>query len=136
MKLHTFRLQDGQDLKAEIEHYIAAHSIRVGFIVTCVGSLSQTVLRMAGAQPDKQDIRTIPGDVEIVSLVGTVSVDGSHLHLSIADQESRVTGGHLKEGSTVHTAAEIILGEDEAAIHTRELDPQTGFKELVIRIRN
>lgn len=43
--------------------------------------------------------------------------------------------GHLKEGAIVHPTAEIVIGEDEAAIYTRELDEKTGFAELVINQR-
>lgn len=53
---------------------------------------------MAGAKPDQQDIRTMNDEYEIISLVGTVSVNGSHLHLSFSDKNGDVMGGHLKEG--------------------------------------
>jgi predicted DNA-binding protein with PD1-like motif len=57
MKLYTFRIKPGNDLKTEIEKFIKAKNIQAGFIVTCVGGLSQAVMRMAGALPNKQDIR-------------------------------------------------------------------------------
>jgi hypothetical protein len=133
MKIHTFRIRPGNDLKAAIEQYVRAHNIQAGFIVTCVAGLSQATLRMAGAVPDKQDIRIYDGDFEVTSLVGTVSVNGVHLHMSIADNEGISLGGHLKEGSIVHPTAEVVVGEDESAIFTRELDEETGFPELTVK---
>lgn len=135
MILHTFRLTPGHDLKTEIEKYAAQHRIKSGFIITCVGGLSQATLRMAGAAPDRQDIRTYKGDFEITSLVGTISRDGVHLHLSISDQEGKSWGGHLKEGTLIHPTAELVIGEDEQTLYTRKLDPSTGFPELVVQTK-
>jgi uncharacterized protein len=133
MKIHTFRIKPGKDLKIEIESYVAAHNIQAGFIITCVAGLEQATLRMAGAVPDKQDIRTYKGDYEVTSLVGTVSVNGVHLHMSISDKDGASFGGHLKEGAIVHPTAEVVIGEDETAAYTREFDEETGFTELVVR---
>ena len=35
----------------------------------------------------------------VISGNGSLSIDGAHLHLSVADVDGRVTGGHLLEGS-------------------------------------
>lgn len=133
MKIHTFRLKPGQDLKPEIEKYVNTHNIQAGFIITCVAGLKHATLRMADAKPDKQDIRTFEGPLEVTSLVGTVSVNGSHIHITVSDKEGAAYGGHLKENSTVHLTAEIVIGEDENATYTREQDEDTGFTELVIK---
>lgn len=133
MKTIIFRLKPGADLKTSIEEVVKQNSIKAGFIVTCVGGLEQATVRMAGAKPDAQDIRTFKGDFEIVSLVGTVSLKGVHLHMSFSDSEGIVRGGHLKEGTVIHPTAEIVIGVDESAVMTREMDEQTGFDELVVR---
>lgn len=135
MKIHTFRLKPGSDLKTEIEKFAKAKNIQAGFIITCVAGLSQVVLRMAGALPDKQDIRTHKGDYEVTSLVGTVSVNGVHLHMAISDKEGQGFGGHLKKGTVIHPTAEIVIGEDEAVVYTRDLDEETGFPELKVESR-
>lgn len=133
MKLHTFRLTPGSDLKQGIESYARAHGIQAGAIVTCVGGLRRASLRMAGAVPDKQDIRTYDGDYEIVSLVGTVGTGGMHVHMAISDMEGRVFGGHVKGSSIVDPTAEITIVEDESAIYERQYDSQTGFEELQVK---
>lgn len=33
----------------------------------------------------------------------------------------------------MHPTAEIVIGEDEAAVYSRELDAETGFPELTIQ---
>ena len=132
MKVYTFRLTPGSDLKIEIERFVKAHNIQAGFIITCVAGLQQATMRMAGAVPEKQDIRTYKDDYELTSLVGTVSVNGVHLHMSISDKEGKGFGGHLKEGTIIHPTAEIVIGEDESTVYTRELDEETGFPELKV----
>lgn len=133
MKTITFRLKPSNDLKKNIERVIANNSIQAGFIVTCVGGLKQATVRMAGATPDSQDIQTMKDDFEIVSLVGTVSTNGTHLHMSFSDKNGNVRGGHLKEGTIINPTAEIVLGIEETIEFTREMDEETGFKELVVK---
>lgn len=125
---HAFRLKPGQDLRDELDHYAAEHGVTAGFIVTCVGSVSHAVLRMAGAKVVKE----FDGKFEIVSLVGTVSTNGSHLHLAISDESGAVFGGHLKSGTLIETTAEIIMNEVADTTFRREPDPATGFDELVV----
>lgn len=132
MKMLALRLTPNQDLKIELERVIEENNIESGYIATCVGSLHAVNIRMAGAKPEKQDIRTLNGHYEIVSLVGTISTSGTHLHISVSDEEGNVTGGHLKEGSIVTTTAEIVIGYDEDTTFSRVLDEETGFEELTV----
>lgn len=103
--------QAGEDVRGRIQEIAAQETIGAGFIVTCVGSLSQATLRMAGAEADKQDARTYEGDFEVLSLVGTVSADGVHLHATLSDTEGSCFGGHLKDGCIVKTTMELVIGE-------------------------
>jgi predicted DNA-binding protein with PD1-like motif len=66
-------------------------------------------------------------------LSGTLSVHGSHLHICIADGDGKTTGGHLTEGCTIFTTAEIIIGSFEDLRFSRTMDRETGYKELDIR---
>lgn len=132
MRTITFRLRPGTDLKESIKKVTVDNAIQAGFIVTCVGGLRQATVRLAGATPDLQDIRTLEDDFEIVSLAGTVSVNGVHLHMSFSDTDGKVHGGHLKEGTIIHPTAEIVIGIDETVKFIREMDKETGFNELVV----
>jgi uncharacterized protein len=70
-----------------------------------------------------------------VSLVGTLTQDGAHLHVSLADRSGVTLGGHLLDGSAVYTTAEIVLAELPALAFAREHDPESGYDELVVRPR-
>lgn len=133
MKTICIRLKPGSDLKNSIDDIVAKNDIKAGFIVTCVGGLKQATVRMPGATPSSQDIQTYNGNFEIVSLVGTVSIHGNHLHMSFSDKSGIVHGGHLKEETIVHPTAEIIIGAEESIEFNRILDEETGFKELNIK---
>ena len=131
MSVYAFRLTPGQDLKRELDLFAREKGLQAGFIVTCVGSLRKTVLRPANQQvPLVREQK-----MEIVSLVGTLSPDGSHLHISLSDSTGATIGGHLLEGCEIYTTAEIVIGEARHLRFSREVDPATTFKELKVRQR-
>lgn len=80
-----------------------------------------------------QEIREFTGPFEIVSLVGTLSGDQGHLHISLSDAQGHMIGGHVVGGLYVFTTAEIVIGECSDLTFTREYDDCTGFLELVIK---
>ena len=128
MRTHAFRLTPGTDLRAGIEAAAAEFGAAAIVVLTCVGSLERAALRMAG----RSDVETLVGDLEIVSLVGTLSPDGAHLHLAVADASGRMTGGHLEPGCIVRTTAEVVLGGLEGVRFRRPVDPATTWDELVV----
>jgi predicted DNA-binding protein with PD1-like motif len=131
MKTYAFRLTPGQDLRKEIEAFASRENLHAGFVITCVGSLQQVNIRPA----NQQTPLTRTEKFEIVSLVGTLSPDGVHLHIALSDSLGNTIGGHLLEGNLIYTTAEIVLGEAESLRFSREIDPVTTFKELKVNIR-
>ncbi|MFT3820692.1 MAG: DNA-binding protein [Rubrivivax sp.] len=129
MNLHPIRLRPGADLRASIEQLAARLQHRSGFVVSGIGSLTVARLRMAG----EADERLVQGPLEIISLAGSVSPDGAHLHMSVADAAGTVLGGHVCPGCEVRTTAELLVAELPGFQLSREFDAGTGFKELVIR---
>lgn len=130
MLSHTFRLKPGQDLLDEIERFVSEKGIEAGCILCSVGSLTHATLRLA----NREYLNHYEGHFEIVSLTGTVSSHGSHLHISISDGEGRTTGGHLVSGCRVYTTAEIVLAVFDDLVYEREvLEDDSGYEELVVR---
>jgi uncharacterized protein len=125
---HALRLLPGEDLKASIQKYVDEHHIKAGWIITCVGSLTSYNIRFANASEGNKGT----GYFEIVSLTGTLSQNGSHIHISISDVNGTVIGGHLLEGCKIYTTAEIILNESLEYVFKREEDGSTPWKELTI----
>ncbi|CAB1100801.1 unnamed protein product [Ectocarpus sp. CCAP 1310/34] len=179
MVCYAIRLPPGEELKGVLAEFTSQKEIRAGFIVSCVGSVRDVSLRLAGAEPpagcspssssaaaaaaaaairppapqenitagshydqlqdyhqreeeEQPMLRTGPdARFEICSLVGTLSPEGLHLHASLADEKGALCGGHLVR-ATVHTTAEIVIGVASSLEFFREMDPRTGFKELVV----
>jgi len=77
----------------------------------------------------------LQGDLEILTLSGTLSPDGSHLHISVSDGAGTVRGGHVASGCTVRTTAEILIAWLPEWRFAREQDPATGYAELMPRPR-
>ena len=125
---YAVRLMPGQDLRKEIEDFAKKNKIHAGWIVTCVGSLTNYNIRFA----NQTDGSKGSGHFEILSLVGTVSDNGCHIHISIADSTGKTMGGHLLVGSRIYTTAEIILVKSSRYIFTREKDGSTPWEELKI----
>lgn len=126
--IHAIRLRPNEDLKTSLIKFTQENKIHAGFIITCVGSLIKANLRLANAKTISQ----YEGEMEIVSLVGTLCQDGVHLHISLADTQGLVFGGHLMDGCIIYTTAEIVVGNAQQYRFSRELDPQTTWKELVV----
>ena len=128
MQAFTFRLKPGQDLLNEIEAIVATKNIEAGCVLSAVGSLTQATLRLA----NREFYSEYEGHFEIVSMTGTVSVYGSHLHISISDGDGETIGGHLVPGCKIYTTAEMVLGIFEDVVYKREYAEDSGYEELAI----
>jgi uncharacterized protein len=128
-KTHVFRLVHGNDLRKGIEAVAMEEGILAGWIGCGVGSLTRYNIRFA----NKPEGSRGEGYFEIVSLTGTVSVNGSHIHISISDDRGQTIGGHLLDGNVVYTTAEIVIQEEDGFVFTRENDGSTQWKELQIK---
>lgn len=127
-KVHAFRLKPGQDLKQEIQKLVTEKQIKAGWISTCAGSLTQYNIRFANQPNGSIDT----GHFEIVSLTGTVSINGSHIHISISDSSGKTIGGHLMDGCKVYTTAEMVILSSDGLVFKREKDGTTPWEELQV----
>jgi predicted DNA-binding protein with PD1-like motif len=128
MKVVPLRLTPGADLRRALEAWMAEQQEQAGCVISAMGSLSVAQIRLAGAA----EATAIHGELEILSFSGTLSPDGAHLHIAIADSSGAVIGGHLCAGSLVRTTAELVIGLLPDWRFSRELDPTTGYPELRI----
>jgi len=129
VKAHVLRLKPGQDIYGELTSYVSTHKIMAASIISAVGSVTEANLRFA----NKQEGTLIKGPLELLSLSGTTSVEGTHLHMSVADGEGKTTGGHLLIGTKVYTTLEIVIASYEGISFKRILDKTYGYKELDVQ---
>ena len=125
------RLLPGADLRRAIEDELARHGATAAFVLAGIGSLQPACIRLAGAD----EAMLLDGALELLTLSGSVATNAAHLHLSVADAQGKVTGGHAAYGCIVRTTAELLLLPLPGWDFAREPDPTTGWAELVIRPR-
>jgi len=129
METLPLRLLPGMDLRRALESAVAARGCEAAFVVSGIGSLRGARLRMAGANAST----TLEGNLEILTLAGSIAPDASHWHMSVADHEGRVFGGHVAYGCAIRTTAEVLVALLSDWTFAREHDPETGYAELAIR---
>lgn len=128
MRNYTFRLRSGQDLFDAIEAFVKEKRIEAGCVLSGVGSLTHAAIRLANREFTSQ----YEGYFEIVSMTGTVSIHGSHLHISVSDGDGKTVGGHFESGCKIYTTAEIVIAVFEDVIYKREFAEDSGYDELTI----
>lgn len=126
------RLQPNTDLRRALEGSLDPHHHRAAFVIAGIGSLRQARLRFAG----KAQAEALDGNLEVLTLAGSISSGSAHLHMSVADEKGRVTGGHVSYDCLVRTTAEVLLLLLPEWSFSRERDSSTGFDELIIRERS
>ena len=128
MRNYTFRLKPKQDLFDSIALWVEEENIEAGCVLSCVGSLTHAALRFA----NQDEYSHFDGYFEIVSMTGTVSIYGSHLHISVSGQDGHTIGGHLESGSKIYTTAEIVVAVFDDVIYKREFAEDSGYEELAV----
>ena len=105
MRAVPLHLEAGIDVRRSLEQLALEHNAG-GFVLSVVGNLSQA----AFACPGKSAPTVLAGELEIITLQGTISPDGVHLHLSFSDASCQVWGGHLEHGTLVLRGADLLVG--------------------------
>ncbi|HEY8907223.1 MAG TPA: PPC domain-containing DNA-binding protein [Rhodoferax sp.] len=135
MKTLPIRLTPGQDLRTALEAAVFSQNCQAAFVLSGIGSLSTAGLRLAGANRPER----LTGEMEILTLSGTVAFDGakssSHLHMALSTSTGQVLGGHVAAGCIVRTTAEVLLALLPDWEFSRQPDAATGYDELVVRAR-
>jgi hypothetical protein len=130
MQALPLRLIPGQDLRLALEAALGGHT--AAFVVQGIGSLSVAQLRYAGID----EVTELRGDLEILTLAGSIAPGGAHLHMAVSDAQGQVFGGHVAVGCIVRTTAEILVTLLPEHTFSREMDVDgSGYSELVIKQR-
>jgi predicted DNA-binding protein with PD1-like motif len=128
MRNYTFRLKPEYDLFDSIEAFVRENRIEAGCVLSAVGSLKYLKVRFA----DLDTCAGFDGPFEIVSMTGTVSIHGSHIHISVSDGGGRTLGGHLDSGCKIFTTAEIVLLAFDDVVYKGEFAEDSGYEELAV----
>jgi len=118
-----FKLETGKDLLISLQE-MAIKENKAGYILSVVGNLSKARIQC----PGKKQSTLIKNTLEIVSLNGTIDPNHCHLHISFSDGNCNIWAGHLKEGTIILKAADMLIGfldenliKKEKNIHNKQV---------------
>ncbi len=125
------RMYAGEDFLEGLSEAFKASSKNTGIVMSAAGMLKEVKIGyFMGGGEYRENILNLPR--EIVSLTGNLvnSKDGffTHLHVSLADDDGKVAGGHLQR-AVVHGTGEIFIYLLDMDI-TRKMEEETKLKGL------
>jgi predicted DNA-binding protein with PD1-like motif len=105
MRPLPLKLAPGSDLRLSLEDLARREGIQ-GFVLSVVGNLTRAAFQC----PGQSEPTVLEGDLEMITLNGTLNPDSVHLHLSLSDGACQVWGGHLEPGTIVQKGADLLIG--------------------------
>jgi hypothetical protein len=115
------------DLIAELAAFVRAERIGSGRLAG-VGGFSKATLGYFDRERKAYQSHPIDEQVEVLSLLGTVSVmDGqphAHMHASVGLRDTSVRGGHV-QAATIWPTLELFVSEYSGELH-RAMVPEVG----------
>lgn len=126
------RLPKGSDLMVELTRLCQEENIRLGK-VQAIGAVSKAKVGFFPQEGNEYFFLEFDYHLEIISLQGNISImDGAsfiHAHIALMNNEGKMIGGHLIEGTEVFSCEYIIneyMPEEDKTFH-RVLDEETGL---------
>lgn len=122
------RMDKGEEVLEQLEVIAKKENIRLAS-VSALGATNDITVGVFRTEEKKYYANHFGGDMEIVSLIGTVStMNGNyyaHLHMSAGDANGHVFGGHLNRcviSATCEMVIQMIDGEVD-----REFNEKVGL---------
>lgn len=130
---YILRLDTGEEISELLKNFCTQKNIRTG-IISGLGSAMYAKLALFDYETKKFFFKEVEGTHEICSLTGNISeMDKEsylHMHITLADKEFTMTGGHLV-ACKIASTCEIIITCMEAETN-RVFSEQVGLNILDI----
>ncbi|MCK4456918.1 MAG: DNA-binding protein [Thermoplasmata archaeon] len=126
------KLSKGENLLAALREIIEKHDIVSGLVISGIGMLKNVELGYYSGE--KHEPKRFEGPRELIALHGSMTTGGEtviHLHCALSDEKYEVVGGHLIDAE-VAVVAELVIAKLSKIELGRELNPETGLKELSV----
>ena len=105
MEHFFYKLVSGVDVHETLIKLQTQHNSSF-FLISAVGDLSGVSFKC----PFNEKPTIIKKKLEIITLNGYLTATGSHVHISVSDENCSVFGGHLLSGTTVLKSLDILIG--------------------------
>ncbi|MBQ3486999.1 MAG: DNA-binding protein [Clostridia bacterium] len=126
------RLDKGEEIHGQLRQIALKEDIRLAEI-SGLGAADDVTLGVFIIGEKRYHTNRFTGDMEIVSLTGTVStMNGeyyAHLHMGVSDLEGRMFGGHLTEAVVSITCELVIRIIDGTVDRKHHPDPGVNLLE-------
>ena len=123
------KLSHGGDLLEELTDVCKKENVVLGTI-EAIGAVQKACIGYYNQQERKYQFTEIKKNLEIVSLMGNISVRDDkpmvHAHVTFSDDKSACYAGHLAAGTTIY-ACEFVISECEGPSFIRDYDEETGL---------
>jgi hypothetical protein len=129
------RFDPGERLLEGLSELIRTEGIRVGIVVSGIGTLSECRLHqaIAGYPPNlmtrRQEYLELKGSYEIASIQGIIADGEPHLHITVCEGHQAVAG-HLEDGCVVMGVAEVAILRGEGIPLRRVIRGPEKIKQL------
>ena len=122
------RLDKGEEILEQLEVISKKENIKLAS-VSALGATNDITVGVFRTGEKKYYANSFQGDMEIVSLTGTVStMNGqyyAHLHMSAGDTEGKVFGGHLNR-AVISATCEMVITVIDGEVD-REFNETVGL---------
>lgn len=122
------RFASGEHVASSLLAWLKAE--RIGYAtMTGLGAVSGATVAYWNAETREYEQHALPEQMEVVSLVGNVSIkEGepfTHIHVTLGRRDLSIVGGHLND-ATVHPNLELWVRPEAEAVE-RSLDEACGL---------
>ncbi|MCI5623754.1 MULTISPECIES: PPC domain-containing DNA-binding protein [Anaerostipes] len=125
---YVIRLDRGEEIVAKLKEVAQKEGIKLAYL-TGIGAVGKVTAGVFDTKEKEFKGHTWEGDLEVVSIGGNINtMNGdtyAHFHISIADEEGHVYGGHLTE-AVISGTGEMVLTEIRGNVD-REYDEEIGL---------
>ena len=122
------RMDKGEEILESLRLIAEKENIRLAY-VSALGATDDVTVGVFRTAEKKYYANNFSGDMEIVSLTGTIStMNGeyyAHLHMSVGDTEGHVVGGHLNR-AVISATCEMVINVVDGAVE-RSFDESIGL---------
>ena len=122
------RFESGEQIAERLLTWLRAHEIGYA-TMTGLGAVSGATISYWNAASRAYEQHHLPEQMEVVSLVGNVTIkEGApftHIHVTLGRRDLSIVGGHFND-ATVHPNVEIWLSPESGSVE-RKLDEASGL---------
>jgi predicted DNA-binding protein with PD1-like motif len=130
---HVLVFDKGDEVMENLVGFASECRLTAGHF-TAIGAFSEVTLGFLDPETKEYEHIVIDEQVEALSLVGDVSLEGEdrrvHAHVVVGKRDGRAYGGHLLEAH-VWPTLEVVLTESPAHLR-RRVDAETGLPLIAL----